>query len=147
MALDYYLLIQNGNNKIEPATVMESLSQMFSVPKNPSGFLTEVGVTINVFKENDDDSFFGSAYPDICVAFHLDKFEHNETGMNLMLKMVIWLMSYFSGNMIFFFNEQKIFQRMSSQLSLNEESEFWGNPTLSFTNQSQQGNLATSVEL
>jgi hypothetical protein len=138
MALDYYLVIQNTHNEIEPAIVMESLSQGFSLQKNQmSGFLIGVGVTVNVFKE-DEDSLFGSPYPDICVAFRIDKFEHSEKGMNTMLKMVIWLMSYFKENMIFLLNEQQIFQRMSSQLSLNNDAEFWSPPRLSFPNQSYQ---------
>jgi len=37
-------------------------------------------VTINVF-DKDEDSLFGSCYPDVGVAFRLDKFEHYETGL------------------------------------------------------------------
>ncbi len=84
-----------------------------------------VGLTVNVFKD-DEDSLFDSAYPDICVAFRIDKFEHYETGMNTMLTMVIWFMSYFKGDMIFsFYGEQTIFQRISAQLRLNDAPEFW----------------------
>ncbi len=149
MALDYYLVIQDINNEIEPAIVLESLSQAFSLQKNQiSAFLIGVGVTINAFKEDDEDSLFGSPYPEICVAFRIDKFEHYESGINTMLKIVIWLMSYFNGNMIFLLNEQKIFQRMSSQLSLNNDSEFWSPAELSVPSQSfQPTRVATSVGL
>ncbi|RKZ82563.1 MAG: hypothetical protein DRR19_20425 [Candidatus Parabeggiatoa sp. nov. 1] len=128
MALDYYLVIQDINNEIEPALVLESLSQALSLQINQiSGFLIGVGVTFNVFKEDDEyeESLFGSPHPDICVAFRIDKFEHYESGMNTMRKIVIWLMSYFKGDMIFFLNEQKIFKRISNQLSLNNDSKFW----------------------
>jgi hypothetical protein len=76
-----------------------------------------VGLTVNVFKEDDEDSLFNSTYSDICVAFRIDKFERYETGMNTMLKMVIWFMSYFKGDMIFSFDSEKqtIFQRVSAQ--------------------------------
>ena len=133
MALDYYLVIQDINNEIEPALVLESLSQALSLQKNKiSGFLIGVGVTLNVFKEDDEyeDSIFGSPHPDICVAFRIDKFEHHESGMNTMRKIVVWLMSYFDGDMIFLLNEQQIFQRMSNQLSLNNGSEFWRSAAL-----------------
>ncbi len=126
MALDYYLVIQDINNEIEPAIVLESLSQAFSLQKNSmSGFLIGVGVTLNVFKEDDEESLFGSLYPDICVAFRIDKFEHHESGMKTMRKIVVWLMSYFNGDMRFLLNEQQIFQRMSNQLSFNNDAEFW----------------------
>lgn len=114
MALDYYLVIQDINNEIEPALVMESLSQAFYLPKKPnSGFLIGVGVTINAFKEDDEDSLFGSPYPDICVAFRID-FKYGESGINTMRKVVVWLMSYFNGDMRLFLNEQQIFQRISA---------------------------------
>jgi len=145
MALDYYLIIQDINNEIEPTIVLECLSQSFFLQKNDlSGLLIGIGLTINAFKEDDEDSL--SPYPDICVAFRIDKFEHHESGMNTMLKIVIWLMSRFNGDMIFFLNEQKIFQRLSSQLSLNNESEFWMPRELSLENQSfQSARVATSV--
>jgi len=139
MALDYYLVTQNVSNDIEPTIVLESLSQTFSLQKNQiSGFLTGIGLTINAFEEDDEDSFFDSPNPDVCVAFRIDKFEHYESGMNTMLKIVLWLMSYFNGNMIFFSNEQKIFQRLSSQLSLNNDTEFWSSAESSFPSQSFQ---------
>jgi len=126
MALDYYLTIQNLNHDIEPNQVLESLTSVFSLQTNPlSNLLMGVGFFVNVFKD-DDDSLFDNAYSDICVAFRIDKFEHYETGMNTMLKMVIWFMSYFKGDMIFSFdNEQTIFQRISAQLRLNDAPEFW----------------------
>ncbi len=139
MALDYYLIIQDINNEIEPTIVLESLSQSFFLQKNNiSGLLIGIGLTLNAFKEDDEDSLFRSPYSDICVAFRIDKFEHHESGMNTMLKIVIWLMSRFNGDMIFFLNEQKIFQRLSSQLSLNNESEFWMPRELSLETQSFQ---------
>ncbi len=140
MALDYYLIIQNKNNEIEPIQVMESLRQAFSLQQNQiSGFLIGVGMTVNVFKEEDDDSLFeNSSYPDICVSFRIDKFEHSETGMNTMLKMVIWLMSYLKENIIFLLDEQPIFKRLSSQLSLNNEADFWSPSILAVPTQSYQ---------
>ncbi len=141
MALDYYLIIQNTNNEIEPDQVKESLRQAFSLQTNQiSGFLISVGITINVFKEEEDeDSLFeNSSYPDICVSFRIDKFEHSETGMNTMLKMVIWLMSYLKNNLIFLLDEQPIFKRLSSQLSLNNETDFWNPSILAVPNQSSQ---------
>jgi hypothetical protein len=149
MALDYYLIIQNTNNEIEPIQVMESLRQAFSLQKNKiSGFLIGVGMTVNVFKEDDDDDslFDNSSYPDICVSFRIDKFEHSETGMNTMLKMVIWLMSYLKNNIIFLLDEQPIFKRLSSQLSLNNEADFWSPSILAVPNQSYQAaSMATNV--
>ncbi len=145
MALDYYLIIQNTNNEIEPIQVMESLCQAFSLQKNQlSGFLIGVGMTVNVFKEDEeDDSLFeGSSYPDICVSFRIDKFEHSETGMNTMLKMVIWFMSYLKENIIFLLEEQPIFKRLSSQLSLNNETDFWNPSILAVPNQ-QAARMAT----
>ena len=141
MALDYYLIIQNHNNEIEPRQVIESLTSTFSLQQNPlSDFRIAHGITVNVFKEDDEDdeSYFGNSYPDVCVSFRLDKFEHYEMGMNIMLKIVIWLMANFNVDMILFFNEQKIFQRMASQLSINNDSEFWQSSEFYFPNQSSQ---------
>jgi hypothetical protein len=141
MALDYYLVIQNHHNDIEPRQVIESLISAFSLQPNPSSdLLINTGISVSVFKEDDEDdeSYFFSPYPDVCVSFRLDKFEHYETGMNTMLKIVIWLMATFNVDMVLFFNEQKIFQRMASQLSINNDSEFWQSPQFYVPNQSSQ---------
>jgi len=88
---------------------------------------------------------FSKIYP--YVEMRVEKLSGTqETGMNTMLKMVIWLMAYFKEDMIFLLNEQNIFQRMSSQLSLNNNSAFFSPPRFSFpTLSSQPARMATSV--
>ena len=55
MALDYYLIIQNHNNEIEPRQVIESLTSTFSLQQNPSSdLLKNTGISVSVFKEDDE---------------------------------------------------------------------------------------------
>ena len=86
------------------------------------------GLSVNVFKEDDEyeASLFGTPYPDVCVAFRVDKFEQYEKGANTMLKMVVWLMAFFDGDMVLSGDtEPVILQRISGKLVLNEDAEFW----------------------
>ena len=73
MALDYYLTIQNPANEITPEQVRKALAAAFSLQTHEiSGILMAPGLSVNVFKEDDEyeASLFGTPYPDVCVAFH-----------------------------------------------------------------------------
>ncbi|MDM8553048.1 hypothetical protein QUF72_23425 [Desulfobacterales bacterium HSG2] len=71
MALDYYLTIQNIGNEISPEQLRESLADAISFQINPiSGILMKPGLTVNTFEE--EESAFGSPWPDLCVAFRID---------------------------------------------------------------------------
>ncbi len=129
MALDYYLTVQNPANEITPEQVRRSLAAAFSLQTHEiSGILMAPGLSVNVFKEDDEyeASLFGTPYPDVCVAFRVDKFEQYEKGANTMLKMVVWLMAFFNGDMVLSADtEPVILQRISGKLVLNEDAEFW----------------------
>jgi hypothetical protein len=133
--------IYNINNELEPGEVITSLSQIFNLEYNQiSSLLTGIGLAVNIFKEDDEyeTSIFNSQYPDICISFRIDKFENYEAGMNTMLKMVIWLMSYLKEDMRLSLNEDQILQRISGNSNLNNESDFWIQPKLYFPNQNYQ---------
>jgi hypothetical protein len=142
MALDYSLTIQNTRDEIEPDQIRESLMCAFPLQNNPlSDLLVASGLSVNVFKEDDEDeeSIFGAPFPDVCVAFRIDKFEHSEKGITTMLKIAIWLMSFFDEDMILFFDsEDVIFQRISGQLILNGAPEFWTESRLALLKQRYQ---------
>lgn len=129
MALDYYLTIQNPANEITPEQVRKALAAAFSLQTHEiSGILIAPGLSVNVFKEDDEyeASLFGTPYPDVCVAFRVNKFEHYEKGANTMLKMVVWLMAFFNGDMVLSDDtEPVILRRISGKLVLNEDAEFW----------------------
>ena len=136
MALDYYLQVQNIDNRLNPQELLKSLASIFSfqVIKN-SNTVIGLGFNIDVFYEDDefDESMFNSFYPDICFAYHIDKFDQYEDGIGNMLKTVNWLLSYFDEDMILLFNgEQVILKRISNKLILNDDAEFWESQRLSF---------------
>jgi hypothetical protein len=136
MALDYYLTIQNIDNKISPEQLRESLADAVSFQTNAiSDILMKPGLTANVFEEDDEESAFGSPCPDICVAFRIDKFEQYEKGVNAMLRAVFWLMSCLKGDMILTFDtEEVVFQRISGELMFSDDPEFWSASRLSLFN-------------
>jgi hypothetical protein len=139
MALDYYLEIQNQKNKIEPELLLEALISAFS-PKTAqaSGIFIDTGCIVNAFKMDDpyDESIFKSSYSDVCVSFRIDKFERHETGIETMLRAVVWFMSYLSADMhLAFDSDEVILQRVSGKLVLNDSPEFWTESRLSLLQQ------------
>jgi len=127
MALDYYLTIQNIGNKIYPEQLRESLADTISFQINPiSGILMKPGLSVSTFEDDDEKSAFGSPWPDLCVAFRIDKFGQHEKGLSGMLKALFWLTFHLDGDMIFSSDsEEVIFQRISGKLTLGDAPHFW----------------------
>ncbi|QTA88281.1 Uncharacterized protein dnm_043230 [Desulfonema magnum] len=136
MASDFYLTIENINNVISPDHIRELLTSAFSLEIfQNSGILAAHGVSISIFREDDEASVFKNFYPDVCVSFRIDKFKQYDKGLDMMLKVVFWLMSHFEGDMILSRDDDEVlFQRISGKLIFSDDSEFWADAKLSLFN-------------
>ncbi|MCP4353199.1 MAG: hypothetical protein GY795_47720 [Desulfobacterales bacterium] len=106
MALDYYIIIRNNENKIRPDQIAESLKINFSLNINETE-LTGDGLTLSAFKEEDEESVFSnSCYPDVCISFRIDKFESHEKGVAAMLNILFWLIRNVNEDMILYNEDQ-----------------------------------------
>ncbi len=150
MALDYYLTIQNIGNEFSPKRLRESLADAISFQINPiSGILMKPGLTVSTFEEEDEEAAFGNPWPDVCVAFRIDKFGQHEKGVNSMLKTLFWLISHLDGDMTFSSDrEEIILQKISGKLTLSDKPQFWtgsGLSLLKLPRQSGRRHVSESV--
>jgi hypothetical protein len=133
MALDFYLTIENINDDLSPDHIRELLASVFSLEYYPdSGILMSDGAAVSVFREDDEESVFKNFYPDICVAFRIDKFRQYDNGLDMMVKAVSRLVSHFDGDMILSSDDEEVlFQRISGELMFSDDPEFWSDARLS----------------
>jgi len=134
MALYYYLTIENINDELSPDHIRELLISVFFLEYYPdSGILMSDGAAVTVFREDDEESVFKNPYPDICVAFRIDKFRQYDKGLDMMVKAVSRLASYLDGDMSLSPDEEEevLFQRISGELMFGDDPEFWSDARLS----------------
>jgi hypothetical protein len=85
-------------------------------------------LSVSVFDRTDehDKSLFGSPYPDVCVAFRLDKFAPDDTGELEMLAMIRWLLDNIEAQAALVDYDGTVFLRRQAEgLFLNMSQEFW----------------------
>ena len=127
MALDYYIKMRNDDATFDSnaflARLMSANTITRSEENNPIDWR---GLTIKVVLIDDEPSEFDGNYPDICIGFRLNKFEHLEYATRKMLAVTGWLLTVTEADFEMTFNSDEVLlRRKNKQLFIIAANEFW----------------------
>ncbi|WP_437723392.1 SitI3 family protein [Sorangium sp. So ce861] len=128
MAINYFLVVRNRHQQINPGDVRKLIVSNFRPTVNPtSGFLISEGATVTVGTEGTEMAEeAGATRPGLCVAFQIDKFDQYESGITRMLQIAELILRKFEGDATLSFDfEETLLSRTDGQLAIFEIPEIW----------------------
>ena len=128
MAIDYFLLIDDEDQRISPRGVHDLLMASFSLKTNSAhDILLAEGVDVYIAEEEFDRAKRkGRSHPGISILFEINKFEKFDVGIVEMLRMVDLVLRQFGGDAELSFQmDDIVLSKAGGQVIFADDQEFW----------------------